>query len=105
VSLNTAAVASDRRNRDAGPVYVDLILWEGQAEAAAQHLVKGQAVTFSGRFEPREYTTRSGRSGVALELHSVELEYGPRPRGAEQDAPSAEPPPAPAAVTDEDIPF
>jgi single-stranded DNA-binding protein len=43
------------------PAYVDLILWRGQAEAAAAHLVKGQAVAFSGRFEPRAYTTRDGR--------------------------------------------
>ena len=31
----TVSVASDRRDRQAGPVYVDLILWRGQAEAAA----------------------------------------------------------------------
>ncbi len=47
-------MASDRRDRQADPVHVDLILWRGQAEAAAAHLVKGEAVAFSGRFEPRE---------------------------------------------------
>ena len=56
-----ATAATARRD----PVYVDLILWRGQAEAAAEHLVKGQAVAFSGRFEPRPYTTRDGRQGVA----------------------------------------
>jgi hypothetical protein len=70
--------ASDRRDRH--PVYIDLILWRGQAEAAAEHLVKGQAVAFSGRFEPRHYTTRDGRDGVAYELHDVALEYGAKPR-------------------------
>src|SRR4051812_41417126 len=77
-SVATISVASDRRDRSADPVYISLILWEGQAEAAAKHLVKGQAVTFSGRFEPREYTTRDGRHGVALEVQNVDLEYGPR---------------------------
>jgi single-strand DNA-binding protein len=52
-SVATVRMASDRRDRQADPVYVDLILWRGQAEAAAAHLVKGQAVGFSGRFEPR----------------------------------------------------
>ena len=77
----TVSIASDRRDRQAGPLYVDLILWEGQAEAAAEHLVKGQAVAFAGRFEPRTYTDRDGREHVAYEAHDVMLEYGAKPRG------------------------
>ena len=96
----TAATAS------ADPVYVDLILWEAQAEAAAEHLVKGQAVAFTGRLEPRPYQTSSGEQRVALEVHDVDLEYGPKPRAADADEPD------PAATRarerpadDEDIPF
>jgi deazaflavin-dependent oxidoreductase (nitroreductase family) len=59
--------------------YVDLIVWE----AAAEHLVKGQAVSFSGRLEPHQYATRSGDHRVALELHGVDIEYGAKPRSAE----------------------
>jgi single-strand DNA-binding protein len=104
-SVATVSVASDRRDRSADPVYLSLILWEAQAEAAAKHLVKGQAVTFSGRLEPREYTTRDGRHGVALEVQNVDLEYGPRPRSqdASEPAPSAEP--VPVAGDADDIPF
>ena len=88
-SVATVSVASDRRDRKSDPVYVDLILWEGQAEAAAEHLVKGQAVTFSGRFEPRPYQTSSGEQRVAIEVHNVDLEYGARPRGQEPAEPAA----------------
>jgi single-strand DNA-binding protein len=63
-SVATVSVASDRRDREADAIYVDLIVCRRQAEAAAEHLVKGQAVGFSGRFEPRQYTTRDGREGV-----------------------------------------
>ena len=80
-TVATISVASDRRDRDADPVYVDLIVWQAQATAAAEHLVKGQAVSFTGRFEPREYVTNSGENRVALELHGVDIEYGPKPRG------------------------
>jgi len=104
-NVATVPVASDRRDRNADPVYLSLILWEAQAEAAAKHLVKGQAVTFTGRLEPREYTTRDGRHGVALEVQNVDLEYGPRPRSqdASEPAPSAEP--VPVAGDADDIPF
>jgi single-strand DNA-binding protein len=98
-TVATISVASDRRDRTAGPVYVDLVVWEAQASAAAEHLVKGQAVTFAGRLEPREYTTRTGEQRIALEVHGVDLEYGPKPRVTE---------PAPTEAgggADEHIPF
>ena len=98
-TVATISVASDRRDRTAGPVYVDLVVWEAQATAAAEHLVKGQAVTFAGRLEPREYTTRTGEQRVALEVHGVDLEYGPKPRSAEPVTSDA------SAAADEDIPF
>ena len=101
-SIATISVASDRRDRDAAPIYVDLIVWDAQATAAAVHLVKGQAVSFSGRFEPRGYTTSAGENRVALELHGVDIEYGPKPRASEPGQPGP-------AATDEadpdDIPF
>ena len=101
-TVATISVASDRRDRDAQPVYIDLIVWQAQATAAAQHLVKGQAVSFSGRFEPREYTTSAGENRVAFELHGVDIEYGPKPRGVQPTGPR------PAATHDadpDDIPF
>lgn len=94
------AVASDRRKRDDGPLYVELVLWESQAEAAAGHLTKGQGVFFSGRLETRSYQTRDGEHRTALEVHSVDLEYGPKPRGAhDQPADAGRP------GSDEEIPF
>jgi single-strand DNA-binding protein len=97
-TVATISIASDRRDRSADPGYVKLIVWQAQATAAAEHLVKGQAVSFSGRFEPREYVTGSGENRVALELHGVDIEYGPKPHGDHAD----EPQPAAADETDPD---
>ena len=96
------SVATDRRDRDAQPVYIDLIVWQTQATAAAEHLVKGQAVSFSGRLEPREYVTSAGDNRLALELHGADIDSGPKPR---RDQPSE---PTPAATDEPDpdhIPF
>ena len=103
-TVATISVASDRRDRNADPVYVDLIVWEAQATAAGEHLVKGQAVSFSGRLEPRPYTTSSGEQRVALELHGVDIEYGPRPRNADPNHRGLAAPEA-AEQPDDDIPF
>jgi single-strand DNA-binding protein len=99
----TISVASDRRDRQAPALFVDLIVWEGQAEAAAEHLVKGQAVSFCGRFDPREYTASSGEKRLALEIHDVAIEYGPKPRSADHDPRTAAEPAT--GTAEEDIPF
>jgi len=39
-------------------------------------------VTFAGRLEPRPWTDRDANLRVAIEVHGVELEYGPKPRAA-----------------------
>ena len=101
-TVATISVASDRRDRDAQPVYVDLIVWQTQATAAAEYLVKGQAVSFSGRFEPREYVSSTGENRVALELHGVDIEYGPKPRASERSQPG---PAASQEADPDDIPF
>ena len=85
-AVTTVSVASGRRDRHADPIYIDLVLWDVQAAFAAKHLVKGQAVAFAGRLEPRTWETRAGEQRVALEIHGVELEYGAKPRGAEPTA-------------------
>jgi len=82
-AVATVSVAADRRDRDADPVYVDLIVWEAQARAAVEHLVKGQIVAFSGRFEPRAYTTSDNQQRTVFEVTGVELEYGPKSRSSQ----------------------
>ena len=103
-SVATISVAGDRRDRQAPALFVDLVVWERQAEAAAEHLVKGQAVSFSGRFEPRAYTTSSGEPRVVLEVHDAAIEYGPKPRTAEP-ATAATVAIGSEAAEDDDIPF
>ncbi|MCA1698566.1 MAG: single-stranded DNA-binding protein, partial [Actinobacteria bacterium] len=88
-TVTTVAIASSRRGSDDDPIYVDLVLWDAQAAFAAEHLVRGQAVAFAGRVEPRAWTDRDGNARVAIEVHGVELEYGAKPRAAAADAEDA----------------
>jgi single-strand DNA-binding protein len=99
-TVATISVASNRRNRSADAIYIDLIVWEAQAEAAVTHLSKGQMISFAGRFDPREYVTDAGDRRIALELHEAAIEYGPKPRPAE---PAAQPIPEDAPDQDNDI--
>ena len=79
-TVATISVASDRRDRHAEPVYVELIVWEARQPRPPS--TSSRAVSFSGHLEPRPYATNSGELRVALELHGVDIEYGPKPRRA-----------------------
>jgi single-strand DNA-binding protein len=89
-AVATISVTRSRRDRNADPVYVELVLWATQAELAAFHFVKGQQVAFCGRLDLRAWTGRDGSERVSLEVHGVELEYGAKPRSSSQE-PAAEP--------------
>jgi single-stranded DNA-binding protein len=90
-TVATISVASDRRDRNADPVYVELIVWEAQATAAGEHLIKGQAVSFSGRLEPRPYVTSSGEQRVASSSTT-----SPSSTGQSRAAPTTTPGPRPS---------
>jgi single-strand DNA-binding protein len=104
-TVATISVASDRRDRSATAVYIDLILWEAQATHAAQHLVKGQAISFSGRFEPREYLTNNGDQRIVLQVHGADIEYGSKPHAGSRHANATTSAPRTADADPEDIPF
>ena len=104
-TVATISIASDRRDRNAEPVYVDLVVWEAQADAAAKHLTKGQAVSFAGRLEPRAFVTSSGDRRIALEVHDVAIEYGAKPRGTEPASQAAPDDARDRNSVTEDIPF
>jgi single-stranded DNA-binding protein len=87
-TVATISVASDRRERDAPPIYIDLIVWQAQATAAAEHLVKGQVVSFTGRFEPRQYDTAARRAPLrARAARRRPSNTGPSPAPANRASP------------------
>ena len=44
-------LAVPRRDRDAAPVYVDVVAYDGLAETCAVHLEKGRQVAVTGRLD------------------------------------------------------
>lgn len=79
-------------------LWLNVELWNDQAERAAEKLRKGHRVYAEGQLERRDYTTRDGREGTSLELRFarvLSLE-----RGEREDAPAngqSDEPPIPAA--------
>jgi hypothetical protein len=80
-TVATIAVARDRRDRNAEPVYLDLVVWEAQAKAAAEHLIKGQVVSFGCGGARRETFQNAEREPTASVSEVRTLGQDPPPCG------------------------
>lgn len=71
---NMRVAASDSKKDDAGnwstteQIFINVTLWEAEAESAAEHFVKGDRVLVAGRIYQREYEKSDGSKGYSLEV-------------------------------------
>lgn len=115
-------VASNTRRKDPKsgswvdkPNYLDVTVWEAQAEHAAKFLTKGRAVAIDGRLEWREFETAEGQKRQTVEIvadHIQLLGGGGGPHGQPQSPSQQQQQPTPprqqnppADAGDEEIPF
>ncbi len=89
-------LAVPRRDRDADPVYVDLVTYDGLAETCAVHLEKGRQVAVTGRLDYSEWEARDGSGKRSKhQVVAAEVDFLARPS---TDGPQQEPAPEPAAL-------
>lgn len=88
--------------------FIDIVVWEKQAETVANYLQKGRLVAVQGRLQIRQYTTQEGQRREKAEVVATTVRFldsardhggGPAPRrdegmGSELTLPD-----------DEDVPF
>ena len=71
---NLRVAASDSKKDDAGnwstteQIFINVTLWEAEAETAGEHFVKGDRVLVAGRIWQREYEKSDGSKGFSLEV-------------------------------------
>jgi single-strand DNA-binding protein len=75
VSLRVAVERPKKDGADQTPHYFTVIAWNGQADNAAQHLVKGREIGVSGRLEHREWKTDDDQPRSAVEIVANNIDY------------------------------
>jgi len=75
-------IAVSRRDRDAAPVYVDVVAYQGLAETCAEHLAKGRQVAVTGRLDYQQWE-HEGSKRSKHEVIAAEVDFLAR---AQQDA-------------------
>lgn len=74
-------------------LWLNVELWNDAAERAAERLRKGHRVFVEGQLRRRDYTTRDGREGTALELRFARVLSLERAERDESGAPVEDQPP------------
>ena len=74
-SVGNLRLAVDRRDRDADPVYIDVVCWNGLAETCAQYLAKGRPVAIDGRLDWREWDAQDGTKRQAVEVIADTVQF------------------------------
>lgn len=64
------------------PVFVDVVVWDRQAENCAQYLGKGSQVLVGGRLQMDEWTTKEGEKRTKLRVRADQVQFLGAPRRA-----------------------
>ena len=82
--------------------FIRCVVFNKQAENAAEYLVKGQRVALTGRLQTRSWTAEDGSKHYMTEVAVFNLDYLDKPRGANGTTEGE--PTAPAMPDEEEVP-
>ena len=81
-------LAVSRRDRDADPVYVDLVTYDGLAETCAVHLEKGRQVAVTGRLDYSEWETNEGQKRSSHSVVANDVEFLAKAKNTSEGEPT-----------------
>jgi len=90
-TLRLAVPRRKRNGEEQPPVYVDVVSFDKQAEAIAEHLAKGRRVAVTGRLEYREWKGQDGSPHSKHEVIADGVEFMDPPKSATNGDAPAEP--------------
>jgi single-strand DNA-binding protein len=85
--------------------YHNIVVFGRQAETAAQYLRKGSSVLVEGRMQTRSWDGADGQKKYRTEIVADRVQFGSRPAGAGQGAPSKAAPQEPQEIGGESIEY
>lgn len=75
VSVCTFTIACNRRRKEDGADFLNIVVWRGQADNCARYLKKGRRVAVSGSIQTRSYDDKNGVKRYVTEIVADEVEF------------------------------
>ena len=75
IPVATMCVAVDKRNKQDGADFFDVVVWKGTAENCSKYLAKGSEVIVNGRMESRKWQTKDGENRTSWEIQANDVVF------------------------------
>lgn len=72
--------------------FIDVSVWDRQAETVSQYLRKGRLVLVEGRLQVRQYDASDGTRRTVYEVVASAVKFFPQGRSSEESPPAERPP-------------
>lgn len=82
----TFTLAVDRRGKDDGVDFIDIVVWSKTAEFVSKYFTKGMQVAVAGRIQTRNWEDKQGNKRKSVEVVADEVHFaeGKKSGGNEQ---------------------
>ena len=74
-SVCSFTLAVDRRGKDDGTDFLDIVAWGKTAEFVSKYFAKGQLVAVAGRIQTRTWEDQNGNKRKAVEVVADEVHF------------------------------
>lgn len=105
------ALAVDRRGKDDGTDFIDIVAWNKTAEFVSKYFTKGQLVAVAGRIQTRNWEDSNNNKRKSVEVVAEEVHFAESKKASQNNNPEIGDPMAalggfsPLAGDDSDLPF
>lgn len=102
IPVTTFSVAVNRRGKDQGVDFIDVVCWRNQAEFVCRYFSKGMAIFVEGSIQTRTWKDKNGNNRKAVEVVAYNVQFAEPKR---DNSPAASPDYEEIADANDDLPF
>lgn len=84
-SVCSFTLAVDRRGKDDGTDFLDIVAWGKTAEFVSKYFVKGQLVAVAGRIQTRNWEDKQGNKRKSVEIVAEEVHFAESKRNSQNN--------------------
>ena len=101
IPVTTFSVAVNRRGKDQGVDFIDVVCWRNQAEFVCRYFSKGMAIFIEGSIQARTWKDKDGNNRKAVEVVAYNVQFAePKRDGGPAVSPDYE-----EIADEDDLPF
>lgn len=101
IPVTTFPVAVNRRGKDQGVDFIDVVCWRNQAEFVCRYFSKGMAIFIEGSIQVRTWKDKDGNNRKAVEVVAYNVQFAePKRDGGPAVSPDYE-----EIADEDDLPF